>query len=85
MERLRPLLLAISIDDDSSWGIAWGVLFDAILEVQQAKPNEIEVRVVQIPAGEAGVLYRCLVRTVVHELDLKVATAIDERQMGLFS
>lgn len=81
---LRPLLIAVAMDTDDSWGVAWSLLFDALVEVQQAGPYVIEVQLGPAPPGEAGVLFRCLVQTVAHELQLPVVRENDGRQLALF-
>lgn len=81
---LRPVQIAVALDADAGWGVAWELLFDALLEVQQARPYAIEIRLAAVPPGEAGVLVRCLVQTVAHELQLPVVREGDDWQLALF-
>lgn len=81
---LRPVQIAVALDQDEGWGAAWGLLFDALLEIQQARPYAIDVQLAAIPPGAAGVLFRCLVQTVAYELQLPVVRENDGRQLALF-
>jgi hypothetical protein len=73
VESLKDRSICIPLQSDVDWGVGWNDVFELAYDVIQATPRRCAWFMVgEAPAGEAGGMYRMLVRAVACELNIPV-------------